>query len=299
MHPFIKAAYFIFITWGIVLLLIFSFSQKDSITHSLNFSQIYSFNFQDSNLASIVKKDLEGKPGEYAVYIEAMNDPLQKYTLDSQKKFQSASLYKLFLLAAAFQAIEKGELSEDTEITASTSQLQEVLGFKDFGYEDSSSQITYTVPELLERIATISDNYASIMLAEKLTWDKVQSQADLLGASDTTIKAPITTSAADIGLFFNKLYKKEIVSENASDKIIELLSKSKIKDRIPAKLPEGLKIAHKTAELPLLRHDAGIVFLEGKPYVIVLMSQNLKFEDEGIETLAAISKDVYDYFSKK
>ncbi len=278
----------------------------------VDLSSYFEFDFVDQDLNKIIKGKLQGQKGEFAVVITDLSSGERKFSINEDKPFPAASLYKLFLLAAAFEEIENGRLKEDQVITVSQEHLKKVLGFEDFGYNKDQEEISHKVSSILSRIATISDNYASIMLAEKIGWEKVREQARKIGASQTSIKDPITTSASDIALYFEKLYRGEIVSKQASEKIIELLSKSKINNRIPSKLPadveikEGtqsakqvLKIAHKTAELPRIRHDGGIVFIPGKPYAIVLLSQDLQFEDDGIELLGQISKDVFDYFSKK
>jgi beta-lactamase class A len=187
----------------------------------------------------------------------------------------------------------------ETQISAKLSHLDGILGGRDFGYEefDADETIGHTVREALARVAAFSDNYAAILLAEKVGWDSIQQMADGVGATKTSIKNPIITSAEDVGLILEKLYKGEVVSLESSEQILDLLSKSQMNNRIPAKLPQDIRIAHKTGELSGVRNDAGIVFLDGNPYVIVEMSQNLTGEDEGVENLAEISKIVYDYYA--
>ena len=65
---------------------------------------------------------------------------------------------------------------------------------------------------------------------------------------------------------------------------------------IPAQLPKEVKIAHKTGSITGVQHDAGIIVLPGgHKYVLVLLSKNLEDRDKGVETLALISKMVYDF----
>lgn len=291
-----------------------------------NFSNNFEFSYVDPELNRIIKSRLDGKEGQYSVVLVRLNGEEKLYALNDDQVFPAGSLYKLFLLSAAFNEIEKGNLKEDEEITVSQKHLVEVLGFEDFGYDPKQKEITHTVSAILKRIATISDNYASIMLAEKIGWEKVREQAKILGASSTVIQSPIRTTSSDIALFFTKLYRGEVVSKQSSEKIINLLSDSKLNTRIPARLPETveatdganmklkiayetssgqsndnkvkLKIAHKTAELPDLRHDAGIVFLPENPYVIVLFANEVAYEDEAVELLANLSKDIFDYMNR-
>lgn len=324
-----KLAFWTLLFLGVVIFVSNTLNHdKKPLVGDINLSKNWSFNYQNSELNSIVKKELENQDGDYAIYIEDLSSTKeQPVSINSTQLFPAGSLYKLFLMAAALEEEEKGNLKDDDVISSDIAHLKEVLGSQEFGYEDydDSDQLKYSVGEILQRVATISDNYASIMLAEKISWDKVRAQAGKLGARSTIIKAPISTTADDIGLFFKKLYLKQVVSENVSDKIINLLSKSRLNDRIPEKLPEGLKIVHKTGELPRVRHDAGIVYLEdkkteeksqgdqeteeqkdigtdvseeAKAYVIVVMSKDLTGEDDGVAVLANISKVVYDYYTK-
>lgn len=271
---------------------------KPEILQSFNLVSTFKFGFRSEELSKIVQDRLKDKDGEYAVYIEDLTDG-EKYTLRSSDSFLAASLYKVYLMAAVLKEIEDGRLKMEDGLSSSKDHLEEVFGDSDFGYEDAPDQIEYTVEEALERVGRISDNFASIMLAEKIGWDKVVAMADSLGVENTKIKAPISTSASDIGEFFKDLYQKKVVSESVSNRIIDLLSLSQLNDRIPAGVPDDIKVVHKTGELSGIRNDAGIVYLEGRAYVIVLMSKNLKYEDDGVETLVNISKGVYEYFKVK
>ncbi len=269
------------------------------------FKQIIPFissrNEESSNsksLQKIVERNLQGKEGRYAIYIEDLTDS-ESYSLNSSETFPAASLYKVFLMAAVLSEIEKGNLGLDDKVSSTKTHLSDVLGSVDFGYEEADEQIGYSVDEALTRIGRVSDNFASILLAEKIGWGKVQTMAEGLGTRDTSVKDPIVTTTFDISFFFKKLYQKQVVSTAASDKIEGYLSLSQLNNRIPALLPEDVRIIHKTGELPRVRHDTGLIYLAGRPYVIVMMSQDLKYEDEGVEVLSNISKDVFDYFKNK
>ncbi len=50
---------------------------------------------------------------------------------------------------------------------------------------------------------------------------------------------------------------------------------------IPRDLPPGVKIANKPGSLEAVRNDSGIVFVEGRPYVICVMTSFLRDEREG------------------
>jgi beta-lactamase class A len=57
-----------------------------------------------------------------------------------------------------------------------------------------------------------------------------------------------------------------------------------------------VKVAHKTGSNTGMQHDSGIVYLpDGRKYVLVVLSQDLKDTKKGIEAIARISKIIYDY----
>ena len=52
------------------------------------------------------------------------------------------------------------------------------------------------------------------------------------------------------------------------------LQRQTINDRIPASLPAGSTVAHKTGDLVGVTHDAGIVVTASGPRVVVVMTWN-------------------------
>jgi hypothetical protein len=63
---------------------------------------------------------------------------------------------------------------------------------------------------------------------------------------------------------------------------------------IPAPLPEGTRIAHKTGSLHDTLNDVGIVFQDGEPYVIAVMTTQLPDLDLGRAFIHKISRIAYD-----
>lgn len=302
----------LFIIVALVLLAKFS-GVSASKTYRFDFSKGISLEASDNRLEEIVTDNLRGEEGKFAVFIENLKGD-ERYVLAADQAFPAASLYKLVLLAAVLKEVESGKMKTEDTVSASKAHLTEVLGEEDFGYKDSPKEIKYTLEEALTRVGRISDNFAAIMLTEKIRESKkpdpLVSMASELGMKQTSFNPP-TTTASDVALFFKGLYRGEIVSKTVSERITELLGLSKINNRIPALLPEDIKVIHKTGELSRARHDGGIVYLDKedknasesaklkRAYLIVMLSKDLKFEDRGVEALANISKEVWEYFRTK
>jgi hypothetical protein len=67
---------------------------------------------------------------------------------------------------------------------------------------------------------------------------------------------------------------------------------------LPAPLPAGTTIAHKTGTLHDTLNDVGIVFLNNEPYVIAVMATNLPTLDAGYTFIRGISRVAYDAFKQ-
>ena len=67
--------------------------------------------------------------------------------------------------------------------------------------------------------------------------------------------------------------------------------------KIPAQLPQDVKTANKTGELSNVENDAGIIYDSENDLVIVFMSQNLSDTSAAQNTIASLSREIYDYYN--
>ena len=211
-----------------------------------------------SQLEEIAKKYLLNQKGEYAVVVKNLKTE-EIYEYNSDKKFDSASLYKLWVMAVAFQKIKSGSLDEDEVLSAPIVKLNDALftttptptpeGFSPPTPSVSEPvRISMKTSEAIEKMITISDNYAALLVASRSGSVSVANFLKEYGLKNSNFKQPPQTTATDIALFFEKLYKGEIVDQEYSEKMIAILKAQTINDRIPKYLP-NIGVAHKTGEL--------------------------------------------------
>jgi beta-lactamase class A len=101
-------------------------------------------------------------------------------------------------------------------------------------------------------------------------------------------------------LIFEKIAKGKAVNAEASQAMINILLDQKFNEIIPALLPAGVKVAHKTGSITHVHHDSGIVILpDGRRYVLVLLSKDWDDEKLTIQTMANISLLIYKYVTAK
>lgn len=250
-------------------------------------------------LKDAVDKALEEATGTYAIAIKNLKTD-EEYYKDENQVFDSGSLYKLWTLLTAFQKIEKGEITEDEIIAGNVEDINKILGQTKEEAEIKSGTIDFTVKEAMRQTIVISHNYAAVLLTQKVGTKRIQEEINNLGLKNTLIETsdrPKTT-AQDLLIFFEKVYKREGVTAYVSHQMIDLLLNQEINDRIPKYLPKEARVVHKTGEIDFAKHDAGIVFTPAGDYIIIVLSETDN-PAAASERIANLSRDVYEYFNKK
>ena len=249
---------------------------------------------KSEELEKIIQSELEDTNGTYAVVIKNLKTD-EHYYFNENSKFDSASLYKLWVMGAVFKEIENEKLRLDQNIGFDAITINERLNIASESAEISEGFVGNTVEGALTRMITISDNYSAHILYLTIGWSKVGDflkEYNLTNSSTDTM----TTTALDTANYFEKLYRGEIVNKIYSDEMLEILKKQELNDRIPKYLPEGTIVAHKTGELGAVKHNAGIVYSPTGDYIIVLLSET-NSQTTAAEIEAKISEKVWEYFN--
>jgi beta-lactamase class A len=215
-------------------------------------------------------------------------------TLNGRSQFRAASLYKLFVLHAAFARMQAGALARDEMLRFGEAALAKEP------YSEWPAGTRTSVDCALEAMITVSHNAASAMLIDRLGGEeRITDEMWQLGFDWTVITDERAyTSPADVARLLELIWRREAVSPEASEAMLSLLSEQQGNDRLPLPLPPEVAVAHKTGELPKLRHDAGIVFAPSGPYVLVAMAQDAPSEAAARSAVVDVSRAVYAYFEK-
>lgn len=243
---------------------------------------------QLSGLQSSLEQYVGGLDGSYGVYVLDLNSG-NSVDVDGEETFPTASMYKLLVMYRVFQAVDQGNLSLDDQITITDQDLAPENPEVAFSIGD-----TTTVEGALDQMITVSDNAAAFALTRQVGgWQSVISAADDLGMPDTVFTDDFYSTPQDLAHFFHLLAARQLVSPAASTQMLDLLASQQVNDRIPAQLPEGVSVAHKTGELPGVRNDGGIVTCNGKQYIVVMMSRD---GDPSVEVPSEgqMSRMIYD-----
>lgn len=282
-----------------------------------------------------IRAIVEEQPGSYAVYVSLVDPQIDRRPLAirADVPFPGASLAKLYIIGAAFDAIEKGtlSLSQPVPITKDmqangnygTGILRFRLGFTNpythhyyppnvlYNREDTEGPYSLSLGDLLYLSIRYSDNTAVLAVAETVGREVVQQYIQKLGLTHTSILAydekgeivrPNMTTARDVGLFLALLYRKRIIPRYA-DYLLSWLEQTEESDRIVYPLPPTVRVMHKTAESSEdgVYHDAGILTTpQGTALMLVALSQQPagskgEFAQTQISVLRAIARLVYNH----
>lgn len=277
-----------YITAGFILFVFISARFTNLNTKLLGFPQ------RSDSLKIVIDESLKGSTGRYGIFIKNLKTG-ESFKQFEDETFEAGSLYKLWVMATIFEKIKKGEIKEDDPLETDISALNRRFGIASEEAELKSGIINFTVSSAIEQMITISHNYAALSLLTKANQEEVESYTKTLGLKNSTMELPLRTTAEDIGIFFEKLYKGEIVNPEYSKEMIEILKRQKISDRIPKYLPEGTVVAHKTGDIGSFENDGGIVFSDKSDYIIVVLSKS-DIPAAAADRIGRLSRGVWDYF---
>ena len=165
-----------------------------------------------------------------------------------------------------------------------------------------------TLDSLVYDMIIVSSNLATNIIIELVDAGKVTQSMRDLGAKNIQVLRGVEddkafaaglsnmTTAYDLMVIFEKMANSETVNKQASEAMIDILLHQQFNTIIPANLPADVKVAHKTGSINGVHHDSGIVFLpDGRKYVLVILSKNLKDEEAATAGMANVSEMIYKH----
>ncbi len=246
----------------------------------------------------------------------AVYDTHSKQTLriNDQVTLHAASTMKVPVMMELFRQASAKQINLDATISVKNEFASIVDGsLYQLNASDDSDNLMYqklgqpmTIRVLIERMIVRSSNLATNILIEKAGAENTMKLMRQLGANDIQVRRGVedtkafraglnnTTTAFDLLVLLRALAEKKVASAQACDEMLAILQKQEFNEGIPAGLPPGTKVAHKTGSITKIYHDAAIVYPpQRKPYVIVVLTRGLADEKLAHQLVAEISRQVY------
>jgi beta-lactamase class A len=257
-----------------------------------------------------------GPKAEVAVAVVPL-DGRSALMISPDTSFHAASTMKVPIMIELYRQADAGVLKLDEQLPVRNEFHSIVDGsvYKMDVSADSDAEVykatgkTMALSDLCEAMITVSSNFAANLLIERLGASNVQATVERLGGQGVVVLRGVedqkafdkglnnTTTARGLSVLLQKLASGAAVSAKADAEMIEILKRQKFKDAIPAGLPPGTVVAHKTGTITRIHHDAGVVF-GPRPYVLVILVRGIQDQKESAALMSSISREVWTEMSR-
>ena len=201
----------------------------------------------------------------------------------------SASTRKIAIMMTALKAVHEGKLALEQPVT-----IQAKYQNNDSGcFQHLQPGFTIQLRDALVMMIIVSDNTCTGTVVDMVGLDPINALCQAIGMRGTTHRygippagmagykpAPETnaTTPADVGVLL------EVILQGTQDPAaaarlgctpalcqlgIDILSWQRLRNRLPARLPHGTKVAHKTGTTARNYNDAGIIYQGEQPLFIL------------------------------
>jgi beta-lactamase class A len=266
-----------------------------------------------SDLEKRIRVLIESSGAEVAVAFRTL-DGTSELLIDPDKSFHAASTMKVPIMIELFRQAQQATLELDDSLPIRNDFKSIVDGSPyQLSVGDDSDRAVYanvgktmTLRQLNEAMITVSSNFATNLLIEKLGVENIRKTVSRLGGDGMQVLRGVedskafaagknnSTTARGLLVLFEKLGRLEAVSGQRDREMIEVLKRQKFNDAIPAGVPPGTPVAHKTGNITRIHHDAGIVY-GPKPYVLVVLVRGIQEQTVSTTLIAGISKAVWSH----
>lgn len=235
-----------------------------------------------SALENQINSALSGFSGEWSVYVKNLDSG--KSISINNRQIYAASLIKLFAMSSAYQQVSEGILQE--------SEIYDII----------YPMITQSSNEDFNSVVlNVGQYYITDWCREKGFSDTIQCHglypADNGDLVYNNYGSYNVTTVEDCGKLLESIYKGKCVSKEYSQKMVEILSKQELVNKIPEGVPKKVKVANKTGETEDVCHDAAIVYSPGADYILTVMVDNPGDAYSNTDDVVKISEIVYNYFN--
>lgn len=240
----------------------------------------------------------------------------RRLSIAADTAFHAASTMKIPVMIEVLRRAQQGAFTLDQGILL-INQFRSLadgspfsLDAKDDGDSSLYLRVGQRVPvrEMLRLMIVRSSNLATNQLIELVGAAHVTAGAHALGATRTQVLRGVedqkafdagminTITAGDLATLMVAIENGRVLSPESSALMRDILLGQEFNEKIPAGLPPGTRVAHKTGEITAVSHDAAIVYPAGrKPYVLVVLTRGIRDGKESATLIADVSRIVWGH----
>jgi beta-lactamase class A len=259
-------------------------------------------------------------PGAFAgIYYRNLGQPDDTLAINADSSFHAASTMKIGVMIQLFQEIDSGKVSLDQSLVLQNRFVSIVDGspYALDPKDDSDSGLYFrvgqpvTVRELLDHMIERSSNLATDAVIGLVGPQQADSTVHALGAIHMHILRGVedlkafalgrnnTLTARDLATLLAAIQNNRAALPASCAMMRQILLAQEFNTEIPAGLPPGTPVAHKTGWITGHLHDAAIVYpRHASPYILVVLTRGVPDEHVAQHLIADISRSVYGWATR-
>ena len=262
-------------------------------------------------LRTHVQEIIARSGAEVAVAFRTL-DGSRELLIDPDKPFHAASTMKVPVMIELYRQASAGQLSLDEQLPIKN-EFHSIVDGSVFQLDpgDDSDAVVYaavgktlSLRQLCEQMITVSSNFAANLLIERLGVENIRHTVTRLGADGMQVLRGVednkafergmnnTTTARGLMILMQKIAAGAAVNPTADAEMAAILKRQHFNDAIPAGLPAGTVVGHKTGTITKIHNDAAIVY-GPEPYVLVVLVRGLQDQKASAAVIASISHEVW------
>lgn len=240
--------------------------------------------------------------------------------MNADTVFHAASTMKVPVMIEVLRRAQQGSFALDQQVLL-VNQFASLADGSPFSLNaaDDGDTTLYAsigqrvaIRQLLQRMIVRSSNLATNQLIELVGAANVTQTARGLGAAHISVLRGVedrkafdkgminTTTSRDLAILLEGIENGKVLSGSSSAEMRDILLEQEFNEKIPAGLPPGTRVAHKTGEITAVSHDAAIVYPAGrKPYVLVVLTKGIRESAQSSALIADISRIIWNHTTNK
>jgi beta-lactamase class A len=255
------------------------------------------------------------EPGAFAAVLYRSMGGMERVAIHPDSLFHAASTMKVPVMIEFWRQVDRGTLSADQPVLL-VNQFASIVDGSSYSLDpaDDSDSAMYAltghrVParQLVERMIIRSSNLATNAVIALVGAEAVTRTARELGAPTIRVLRGVEdgkafrqglnnmTSARDLAVLLEAIERRRAASPASCEAMLDVLRRQEFNDEIPAGVPKGTPVAHKTGWITGTLHDAAVVYPAGRaPYVLVVLTRGIPDEKVARTLIADISRTVWE-----
>ncbi|MBP3648572.1 MAG: serine hydrolase [Clostridia bacterium] len=226
----------------------------------------------------------------------------EAYGYNADMPLEAASVIKVPIMVEAFRQKEAGMIDFDAPVTIRKEDKLPSCGALTYLHDG----VTVTVGDLVTLMIILSDNTATNLMIDMLGIENINWTIKRLGLKGTQLNRMLFrpelsrqgiqnyVSAVDMGKLLQGMLKGEIVSPEASARMLEILGAQRLNGKLPFYLhSRDIRCAYKTGEDSGITHDVGVIFAEKTCVVCFLSNEtDVPAAERAMQDVAAIAAGI-------